>query len=203
MATVVGVTLVKQMTYRGDTSEEWSNQYWFTGSVPADSTAWKALYDALIVQEKTMYLGTCKVVRAYGYDSDADDAAAVNSYDYLAAVATVSGTASTGSGTYPAGDQAAWVRWKTSRLNTKGKPIFLRKYFHGVPTEEDSPSTADTVEAGWRTSALAFGAKLRDGSFLDARTLRSRQHAETLTAHSASSYITTRSLKRRGKRPSS
>ena len=203
MATVVGVTIIKRMTYRGDASEEWSNQYHFTGAVPVDHTAWKALYDALIAQEKTLYLSTCAVVRAYGYDSDADDAVAVDSFDYLAAAATVPGTASTGTGTYPAGDQAAWVRWKTSRLNTKGKPIYLRKYYHGVPTEEDNPTTADTVAAGWITSAQAFGTKMFDGTFLDARTIRSRLHAETILNRGVSMYITTRTLKRRGKRPGS
>jgi len=203
MAAVVGVTLIKRMTYRGDASEEWSNQYHFSGSVPADNTAWKALYDALIVQEKTLYLSTCAVVRAYGYDSDADDAVAVDSYDYLAAAATVAGTATTGTGTYPAGDQAAWIRWKTSRLNTKGKPIYLRKYYHGVPTEEDSPTTSDTVAAGWITSAQAFGTKMFDGTFLDGRTIRSRLNAETILNRGVSTYITTRTLKRRGKRPGS
>lgn len=201
MATRVGVTTVKKMTYRGDPNEEWSNTYWFTGAVPADSTAWKALVDALIVQEKTLYLGTSTFIRAYGYDSDLDSAVAVWSRDYLAAGDSVVGTALTGTGTYPAGDQAAWVRWKTSRLNSKGKAIYLRKYYHGVPTDEDSAGTADNVAPGWATAASAFGAKLRDGTFISSRTLTARKFADTLVGHNTSTYITTRTLKRRGKRP--
>lgn len=203
MAARVGVTTVKRMSYRGDPNEEWSNTYWFTGSIPADSAAWKALVDALIVQEKTLYTGSSTFIRAYGYDSDLDTAVAVWSRDYLAAGDSVAGTALTTGGTYPAGDQAAWVRWKTSRLNSKGKAIYLRKYYHGVPTDEDSPLTADNVLGSWATAAQAFGAKMRDASFISARTLTARKFADTLVGHNASTYITTRTLKRRGKRPPS
>jgi hypothetical protein len=202
VATVCSVTLIKQMTYRGDPTEEWSNKYYLTGTIPADSTAWKALADALIAQEKLLYLATCKVIRAYGHDSDDPNASAVWSYDYLVAGTSVPGTMTTGTGTYPAGDQAAWVRWKTSRLtNPGGKAIYLRKYFHGVPTTESSAGNPDGIASTWPTVAQAFGSKMRDGTFLDARTLRSRTHNETLIGHNVSTYITVRTLKRRGKRP--
>ncbi len=202
VATVVSTTIIKRFTYRGDPTEEWSNKYYFTGAVPSDATAWKALADALIVQEKALYLSTSAVVRAYGHDSDDPNASAVWSYDYLAASATVAGTATTGTGTYPAGDQAAWIRWKTSRLTSPGgKAIYLRKYYHAVPTEEDSPTTADDVAAGWKTSAGLFATKMTDGTFIDGRTIRSRTNAETIVNHAVSQYITTRTLKRRGKRP--
>jgi hypothetical protein len=201
VATVVGLTIVKRFTYRGDASEEFSNTYHFDGSEPADSTAWKALADALIAQEKTLYLGTASAVRAYGYNSDADDAVAVWSWDYLAAGTAVAGTMTTGTGTYPAGDQAAWVRWKTSRTNTKGKPIYLRKYYHAVPTDEDSALTADNVSPSWGTAANSFATKMYDGTFIDGRKIRSQKHAETILSKAVSTYMTTRTLKRRGKRP--
>lgn len=196
MATVVGLTLVKKMTFRGDTTEEFSNTYHFTGSVPADSTAWAALRDALITQEKTCYASNVYVIRAYGYDSDAENASAVYVSDFSGS--PIAGTLSGSGGQGIAGDQAAWVRWKTSRVNANGKSIYLRKYFHGGYA---ASGDADTILAGWKTNLQAFGTKLYDGSFLDARTIRSRLHAETITARSASSYLTTRTLKRRGKRP--
>jgi hypothetical protein len=203
MATQVGVTLVKRLTYRGDATEEYSNQYWFNGSVPADSTAWKALYDALIAQEKTVYISEVTVVRAYGYDSDAEDAVAVDSYDYLAAAAAVPGTLALGSGAVMSGDCAVWVRWKTDRLNTKGKAIYLRKYFHPAMATL-SNTGSDVTMPGQVTALNAFGTKLMDGSFIDARTLTARGHSgDTLLSRASSPYVTTRSLKRRGKRPSS
>jgi hypothetical protein len=203
MAAQTGLTIVKKFTYRGNASEEFSNTYHFTGSVPADATAWKALSDALILQEKTLYLGSASAIRAYGYNSDADDAVAVWSWDYLAQGTSVPGTIVTGTGSYPAGDQAGWVRWKTSRLNTKGKAIYLRKYFHAVPVAAPSGATTDQILPAWTTAANAFAAKLHDGTFLDGRLITARAHTDVVISHSASTWITTRTLKRRGKRPGS
>ena len=94
-----------------------------------------------------------------------------------------------------------WVRWKTSRYNSRGKPIYLRKYFHGARC--DGTSGNDVTFSGQLTALNAFGTKLQDASFISARTIRSRHNAETLLGHGASAYITTRTLKRRGKRPAS
>lgn len=197
MASVVGITLVKKFNYRGDANEEFSNQYWLSGSIPADGTAWTTLIDALVAQEKTLYTGEVSVVRAYGYDSDADNAASVEQRDY--SLAPIVGTLSISSAARVPGDVAGWIRWKTSRLNTKGKPIFLRKYYHGVWMS--NTSGGDTLNATQKTAFDAFGTKLMDGSFSGARTLRSRLHAESLLSRASSTYLTTRTLKRRGKRP--
>jgi hypothetical protein len=198
MAAVCGLTLVKKFTYRGDATEEFSNTYHFSGAIPADNTAWAALRDALIAQEKTLYGSSVSVIRAYGYDSDADNAAAVYVSDFSSA--PIAGTLNSTGGQGIAGDQAAWVRWKTSRTNANGKAIYLRKYFHGGYAITGQP---DNILGTWSTNLLAFGTKLFDGSFLDGRTIRSRLHAETITVRGASSYLTTRTLKRRGKRPGS
>jgi hypothetical protein len=157
----------------------------------------------LILQEKTLYLGGAAVVRSYGYDSDADNAVAVWSYDYLAAAASVPGTITTGSGSYPAGDQAGWVRWKTSRFNTKGKAIYLRKYFHAIPIDVPTAGTTDKILPAWTTAANAFATKMTDGSFVSGRLITARGHSDVIVSHAASTWITTRTLKRRGKRPGS
>lgn len=200
MADVVGLTIVKKMTYRGDATEEWSNQYWLTGAVPADAAEWEELFDALVAQEKTVYPSSHAVVAGYGYDTDAENPSSVWSIDKSGA--PVVGTYSTNpSYPYAPGDAAGWVRWKTSRLNTKGKPIYLRKYFHGVKL--NTSGGGDAIDTAQVTAYNAFGDKLMDGSFLDARTLRSRLNNETLLTRLSSTYATTRTLKRRGKRPSS
>lgn len=198
MAAVTGLTIVKKMTYRGNANEEWSNQYWFTGSVPADNTAWDALFAALVAAEKTCYQATHHVVAGYGYNSDADDAHAVYVKDVSAApIAGTMGT--TGMGPAP-GDAAGMIAWKTSRTNSRGKAIYLRKYLHGVLLE--AAPDEDKVAANQLTVYNTFATKLYDGSFLDGRKLRSRKHDETLLTHAASQWVTTRTLKRRGKRPS-
>lgn len=201
MAAAVGVTIVKKFPYRGDGTEEYSNQYWLTGAVPADNTAWKALADALIAQEKTVYTGDAWTIRAYGYDSDAADAVAVWTYDYEGAAATVPGTLAQGTGVLCPGDAAVWCRWKTGRLNSKGKAIYLRKYFHPAVGKSGAGADRDVVLAAQKTALTNFATKLKDGTFLDARTITARGHADVISTVGAASYVTTRTLKRRGKRP--
>lgn len=200
MASVVGLTVIKKFSYRGNANEEWSNDYHLDGAIPADAAAWRTLFDALVVQEKPCYLSNVSVVAGYGYDSDDPNAHAVWSVDLTTSPNTpVAGTGTFTAGTASPGDAAVWVRWKTSRTNTKGKPIYLRKYFHGAVNQ--GSGNQDLVIAGQVTALNALGAKLSDGTFLDGRKIRSRSHAETIINHGASTYVTTRTLKRRGKRP--
>jgi hypothetical protein len=201
VAAVTRVTIIKKMTYNGN-PEEWSNEYTLTGTPPANPTDWRTLFDALVTQEKTIYPSYVTVVRGYAHDSDADDAVAVWSVDLTVSPNTpVAGTLATSGSTAAPGDCAVWERWKTSRTNSNGKPIYLRKYFHGARC--DGSSGNDITFSGQVTALNAFGTKMRDGSFAGGRTLRSRHHDETLVGAGSSAYITTRTLKRRGKRPGS
>lgn len=199
MAAVCGITLVKKFTYRADPNEEYANTYHFSGSVPSDNTAWTALFDALVAQEKTVYPSTTLVVQGYGYATDNPADNSVWSHDVHSS--PVAGTLSMTSGLKSMGDSAVWVRWKTSRLNSKGKPIYLRKYFH--PACQLDSTHPDDIQAAQSAALLAFGTKLMDGSFIDGRTIRSQANAETIISRSASTVLTTRTLKRRGKRPGS
>jgi hypothetical protein len=194
------ITLIKRFPYRG-VEEEYSNTYALTGSDPADAAAWVALMNALITAEKTHQSSVVDYVRAYGYDSDSETASAVWSRDLVAASETVMGTLSGSGMTQMPGDVAYWVRWKTSRLTSKGKPIYLRKYFHFAFAD---PADPDKIGPAQKTAALAFAAKMWDGTFLDGRTVRAPgQSSETIVGANASTYLTTRTLKRRGRRPTS
>jgi hypothetical protein len=127
---------------------------------------------------------------------------AVWSFDYTAAAAEVPGTlAPSGTWTLAPGDSAVWERWKTSRMNSRGKPIYLRKYYHDATIQ--TTASPDTVTTSQKTALEAFGTKLVDGSFAGARTIRSRSHAETIISHACSQFVTTRTLHRRGRRPPS
>jgi hypothetical protein len=198
MAALTGLTIIKAMPYRGEAAEEWSNHYHFAGSVPANPTAWAALFDNVVFYEKACYPSLVHVIGGYGYDSDDPNAHAVWTHDISGS--PVAGTLSTSGGQLAPGDAAVWERWKTSRTNSRGKAIYLRKYFHGAVIVEGT--TADAVLAAQKTALQALGAACSDGTFGSGVTLRSRTHAETLLSHSASDYVTTRTLKRRGKRPS-
>jgi len=190
---------VKKFAYRGNANEEWSNTYMLTGSTPADSAAWRTLFDALVAQEKTVYSSYVTVIGGYGYSSVDDDATAIWSVDLTVSPNTpVSGTYTSTSNQRNAGDTAAWVRWGLDRFNSKGKRIYLRKYFHNVYGA--SPAAADTLEAGQVTALTAFGAKMDDGSFAGGRKITDKLGTATV-GHAVSPNITTRTLKRRGKRP--
>lgn len=196
-APTVGLTVIKEFTYRGDTHEEFSNHYLLTGSTPSSSGAWRTLFDALVAQEKTLYPSNTQVVRGYGYDTWDPEASSVWTVDMTVSPnSPVAGNYTVG-GTKCPGDAAVWIRWGLDRFNTKGKRVYLRKYFH--PAYNDG-STYDLVHSAWVTAANAFGAKLQDGSFLDARTITDRL-GTALVGHGACTYVTTRTLKRRGKRP--
>lgn len=204
MAEVVGLTLVKRFPYRGDASEEFSNQYWLTGAVPADHAAWLALADAMGALEQPIFTSDVEVLRAYGYDDNAENAHSVWSWDFSLGAGTPNGTLVTTADTVCPGDAAVWVRWATDRLNSDGKRIFLRKYYHPAVSEGTGVAERDLVSANQRSALQALGDKLSDGTFIDGRTIRSAGNAETGLVPATSPYVTTRTLKRRGKRnPSS
>jgi hypothetical protein len=200
MAALTGLTLIKRFTYRGVSTEEFANQYHFTGTVPADATAWRALFDAMVTAEKPVYPSSVTVVRGYGYATDNPDDPNVWTVDLTVSPETpVAGTCTTTSSSLAPGDAAVWVRWKTSRLNSRGKPIYLRKYFH--PALFITAGVSDTIQPTQKTNLNTLGTKLFDASFIDGRTIRSMSHAETIVSRQACDFITTRTLKRRGRRP--
>lgn len=202
-----GVTLVKRFTYRGDTSEEYSNTYWLDGTAPADDAAFKTLADALFASEKTLINPGQSLIKAYGYDgpNDVAGATAAWQYDYLGEGETVAGTFPIASApAWGGGDTAAWVRWRTARRTSPGgKVIYLRKYWHPAPLS--AVTSGDALVAAWRTAALAHATKMIDGTLPATRQICGMHHKEdgndlTVAGIAVATYATTRTLKRRGKR---
>jgi hypothetical protein len=200
VATQLGITLVKKMTYRGDPNEEWSNTYWFDGTPPTTQTQAQSFVDDLASHEKTLVLGTVTYLKAYVFNDNAPTAHAAFVVPSFTS-GPITGTMTTGTGTYPAGDQAAWIRWLTSRRTSKGRPIYLRKYYHGVPTDEDSPTTVDNVSPSWATAAGAFATLLQGGSLGYGKIVGRGHASDVITAHSIAPFIGIRQLKKGRKRP--
>ena len=188
----------KRFNYRG-TAEEWANIYMLTGPTPADSGAWRTLFDALVAEEKKLYSSLVNVVGGYGYNKvPVKGDHAIWSVDLdIAPNTIVPGTYTTGGLTALPGDTAMWVRWKLDRLSIKGKPVYLRKYFHDVYS-----NAVDQINTSQKTALTNFGGKMRDGTFLDARVITDHLGTAVLSS-GISSNPTTRTLKRRGKRPTS
>lgn len=192
------LTLIKKFTYRGDTSEEWSNSYALTGSTPADSAAWRTLFDALVAEEKKLYPSSCHVVAGYGYDRiPVTGDHAIWTVDLTVSPnSPVAGTHTMAGDPVP-GDTAAWVRWGLDRFNTKGKRVYLRKYFHAG---DKAAVTTDTLDSTYVTALTAFGTKLMDASFAGGRKICDKD-GNVPIGSAVSPFFTTRTLKRRGKRP--
>jgi hypothetical protein len=195
------LTVIKRFTYRANAAEEWSNTYAFSGTTPADSAAWRALFDLLVTQEKTLYKSSSSVVAGYGYDKipSAPGDHAIWTVDMTVSPnSAVPGTL-TATAVAMAGDQAAWVRWGLDRYNTNGKRVYLRKYFHDGQVQTGG---GDALQSGYSTALLAFGNKMIDGTFASGRKLVSKD-GEIPIGTAVGPYVTTRTLKRRGKRPPS
>lgn len=191
------ITIVKRFPYRGDTMEEFSNKYHFSGDVPGDDAAWKTLADAIIAAERPMLPASVSFVRAYGHE--AGNEFAVATIDYTAPPLTpVAGTLAVSGVAKAPGDAAFWVRWRTAHKNSRGKWIYLRKYFHGVLI---GTTDGDIVATQQKAAAEAYAPKMTDGSLPGGVKICGPQGAVAGPA-AVSTYTTTRTLKRRGKRPS-
>lgn len=190
-----GVVLIQKFKYR-DLDEEFSNRYHFTETAPGSPEDWRTLIDDVAAQVKTVFTSSVKIVRAYGYtDTDNDS---VFSVDYTAETAEIAGTLDIGVGHNCPGDAAMWVRWLTPDLNSNGRKIYLRKYYHGVLNDEND-SHIDKVVPTQVAALVAMGTALADGT-VDGFTLCGPDGA-TAGDVAASTYVTTRTLKRRGRRP--
>lgn len=193
-----GVVLIKSFTYRGN-PEEWSNGYHFQGDPPDDNAGWRDLVDALIAIEKPVYPPHVTVVRAICYEDFSPHHDAVYTYILADFGGVVPGTLSVGTGgTECPGDDAVFAGWKTSRVSSKGKPVWLRKYFH--PAVLDN-TTRDNVYGAQGDALDAYGPAVVASSG-DWPGLAGPDGDAPTDVYRRSAFTTTRSLKRRGKRPS-
>lgn len=191
------LTLVTKFTYRG-ADELFSNTYFMNGTTPASDSSWKTLADNVIAEYKVILPTDQHIVRAIGHV--AGSSVAVWEYDYEAHSAAVAGTDG-GASFEQGGDTAVWVRWPTAARTSKGKPIFLRSYFH--PGQSVSNADPDTTRAALVTALVEYGEDWVAG-FLDGDSVnhtRAGPHGVTgLTGCVASPFVTTRTLERRGRR---
>src|SRR3569623_1502722 len=163
------ITIVKDFTYRGVAGEEWSNTYMLSGTTPADSAAWRTLFDAIVAEEKKVYTSNHRVTRAYGYDKVPEKGDnSVWQLDLRPSATTVAGTLTATSVSLMAGDQAGWIRWSLNRFNTYGKRGYLRKYLHGGTV---STSTPDSISTSCKTAYDAFATFMMGGTLSGSRTI--------------------------------
>lgn len=192
------LTVNKSFIYRGAV-EEFSNSYVFSGPAPADAAAWLAWANKVRDLEKPLLLNTVTFVDWYGYNPGSWEAKPTHIDASGVFAPSTLGTLINGAGSPIApGDAALWVRWDTGKFTSRGKRIYLRKYFHGVMLM--NPTNPDTINTNQTTPAAAYGAAMYSGSGLIGTARLARDNGDLPVAHSVSVYATTRTLKRRGKR---
>jgi hypothetical protein len=188
------VISVKQFTYRG-VAEEWSNGYTFAGAAPADPAAWDALFDAIWANEQKFLLPDVKRVHAYGY-------ADPNGVTTRGKAFTPAGAGNQGTMTLPGGafqipgDVAACVRFRVGQ-NSKGRPRYLTKYVHGGYLR-----AADQLDVSWSGFLVTGLGAMRDGTLPGGAKLCAPD-GTLAGVPEPIPWLTTRTLKRRGKRPQS
>jgi hypothetical protein len=189
------VTLVKTMTYRGDPLEEWSNSY-HLDAAPASRADWVTLVIALATLEKTCYHSGNTITKALVYDDS--DNPATYSLDAVTDAFHFAGTASVSSAWWMAGDQAATVGIDTGLNGLSGKPIWLRKYYHGGVLVTSTP---DSLASGYITALSTFAGGLVSTAIVTGIHFADKAGRRPDGPVRVDPYSTTRTLKRRGKRP--
>lgn len=189
------IVIVKRFDYRG-ADEEFSNRYHFEGTTPANRAAWKTLADAIITAERPTTISAVKFCKAYGYEPSNDNSVAQIDYRVPPDTPELAGT-SPASGQQAPGDVAATIRWFTGAYNSRGKKIYCRKYMHGVIIDAGDE---DKLNINQITTYGVFANKLIDGTLPGSFKYCGPQGAD-LSDPRVDPYLTTRTLKRRGRRP--
>lgn len=198
MAEACGLVMIKKFTYRGDPNEYWANKYWLTGAPPQLFSDWTDLFNGFQLLEQKVYPPAVHITGGYGYNDNADGAHSVWSIDLEAQGATTPGTLAPSGTHIMSGDQAGMVEWQTDRKNSRGKWIYLRKYFHGGGL---NASQLDKIDDATLAAYTQLADELADSSNIVGRKLRSQKQIENIQSQHASEWVTTRTLKKRGKRP--
>jgi hypothetical protein len=191
-----GIVAVMTMTYR-DAPEEWSQKYHFQGDAPSDPAGWRSLCDDFVALLAPALASRVTILRFQCYE-DTDDTS-VYTYNLAAFAGTVAGTYTLVADCqgYAQGDDAALVRWNTGRVSSRGKPVYLFKYFHSpAQSSGDVDKPSDSYKARLATFAAAVEAVSGDWPGIADKT------GTAPVGQLAESYLTTRTLKRRGRRPS-
>jgi hypothetical protein len=196
MAAVCGLVITKSMPYRS-TPEEWSSKYWLTGAPPSSPTAWRTLFDEVATHESSLYRSDCEVVSGIGYADNDVHAQSVFTVDLRIEGQPIPGLLPVVPTAAMAGDQAGMLEWRTARKNSRGKWVYLRKFMHRGGIDPNDP---DYTDAATQAAYLAWGTALKDGGWNGARRIRSQFFDEVVTDVIASPFVTTRTLKRRGKK---
>lgn len=175
------------MSYKG-TTRLWSNRYHFNGGVPADSTHWNTLFDAIVTAEKATLVAAVTIVEALGYAAGSDVPVATKTY-------STAGTFSLAGQPVQAGDVAAMIRYSTTARTPKNHPVYLFNYYHAAVNA--TTSLDSQLYGSYRTALLGYASSWISG-FSDGTisAVRAGPNGATATGSSVPLYANHRDFPR-------
>ena len=189
-----GITVVVSFQYRGH-AEEWSNQYHLDSDF-ASLSDFNTTADDLRLALTDFLSPNVRFMRAYGYH-DTDDSAAYTR-DWSVGTPLYGAFTPGEFDNASPGDTAFMCRWKTARVNTHGHAIYLRKYFHDAFIDVTQGS-ADSLSSDQLAAANTFAAAAISAGW--GGHIIAGPDGEVPTDGVALEFVTTRTLRRRGRRP--
>lgn len=190
------LTVNKSFTWRGS-REVWSNGY-HLDSTPASSQEWGDLLTTVWQREAVFLPVDVQLEGGTGHTPGTPPVLVFESDAAPAGEGGPQGSFVAGAAYHLApGDVAAWIRWGTDLKNSRGKPVYLRNYYHAVYVASDGNTLDPVQRAGMMDLALGW----QNGVTIGGRTYRrTGPNHGTPQSHDVSTWATTRTLERRGKR---
>jgi hypothetical protein len=139
---IVGVTITKEMPFR-DSVQPFSNMYFYNngaGSVPSEAQA-LAMIDELVAIEKTWHTTTTTFIFARLWHQTLLQLTTV-----MLAQKALSGTGAVSEITFMDKERAYLFRWRAGN-DSRGNPVYLRKWYHCNGIFPGATSIANDVHA--------------------------------------------------------
>jgi hypothetical protein len=193
------LTLEKSFTYRAQ-REHWSNAYHVTPT-PSSDAQWNGLYGIAWYLESTFLPADVKIEHAYGH-APGEPPTLVWELDVPpAGEGGLAGVFVPGATAHPTpGDAAVFIRYGTTQKSTRGKPIYLWNYYHGIYYDAAAPDIQDSLQKGAMDGCAGSWVAGLNINVAGAPLFhRAGPRGAVAQNKKVGDFITTRTLKHRGK----